>query len=52
MMIAKRILLMRKFKASLRNQKENYKKKIDEMNEANYKLKKFQFKFLKLNNKH
>ena len=30
---------MRKSKASLRNQKENYKTKIDEMNEANSKKK-------------
>ena len=39
---------MRKSKVLLINQKSN-QKKIDEMNEANYKLKNFQFKFLKLN---
>ena len=36
---------MKKSKASLRNQKKNYKKKIDEMNEANYKKKKIKLNF-------
>ena len=35
---------MRKSKASLRNQKENYKQ-IEEINESNYKLKKFNLIF-------